>query len=767
MSEAKTERIFEKKLGFDKLGSNFSIDYQTTSDDTIKNLLKGASKTNRGGIGKPEHIIRELTHPDLVIITEGKKDSLKHQSENLNLPIEYAVDGVLHYSNYLSKDYDVYSIAFSGTEESDLKLSYFFQPKGGKVEEIQSSKYLTISELLSNYKKSEYKLSQDYDKLLKYLGDLNNKLHGKKIMEMQRSFLISAVLIALDCKEFRDNFSNYNNNLSNFLLESVELRLTNLNLDSSQKEKLISHLSFIKDGGLFSNSILLELIIGIEKNIKRYVETYKYNDILMDFHNQTLQYANNEKGLGIVLTPHHHTDFLCEILDVNENSTLSDTCCGTAGFLISGLKKMRSSNPNSPIEEFNKNFVGVEYQPHIWALAMFNFILHGLVPSYIFSGDTFDPTIKNTIKNIKPTIGFLNPPYKSDKKNDKEELEFVLNQLDTMGQGALVAAVLPMSCALNPNGKITDLKKKLLLKHKLLACFSNPDELFYNTTATVVTCVMIFQAHIPHPKKFKTFFGYFKDDGFEKSKNKGRIDINKKWEKIKEQWVNIYRNREEVLGLSVCAEVTYQDDWCAEAHLPTDLSKLSNKMFAQKVRNYLSFLVKENHFDLYDEFVNDTNSNENIEINTKNWKEFSLSELFEINKGKRLTKSQMIEGETYFISSSEFNNGLTGFISKDPIFTGNSLTVNYDGSVAESFYQPFNFWALDSVNVLYPKFELNCLRGLFFSTIISNEKFRFNYGRKWTSGLMKKSKIFLPTINNNVDFAYIDNFMSNLNYRKK
>lgn len=767
MSEAKAERIFEKIVDISLNDDDLIVEYQTSNFEIIQNLLKGASKTKKGGGGRPEHIIQHKLSPDLLIITEGKKDISKHESVELTYPAEYAVDGVIHYSSFISKEYDVISIAFSGNNERNFKISYFFQPKNGKIEVIETSVPLTIKELIQNYKKSEYKLSQDYDKLLQYLSELNNQLHSKKIMEMQRSFLISAVLIALDDQEFRNNFVRYQENLPDLLIQSVDIIFGKLKIDDFQKQKLISHLNFIKDGGLFSNSILKEIIIGVEKNIKRYVETYKYNDILMDFHNQTLQYANNEKGLGIVLTPHHYTDFLCDILDVNESSILLDGCCGTAGFLISGLKKMRTKNPNKPLEEFSEKFVGVEYQPHIWALSMFNFILHGVVPQYIYSGDTFDKEIIEKVSNLKPDIGFLNPPYKSDKKKDKEELEFVINQLEEMRSGGIVAAVLPMSSALNPNSKITNLKKQLLSKHKLLACFSNPDELFYNTTATVVTCVMIFQAHIPHPKNYKTFFGYFKDDGFEKRKNKGRIDVNKKWEKIKEFWINTYRNREEMMNVSICKEVTFDDDWCAEAHLPTDISKLNNNIFSQRVRNYLSFLIKENYFDLFEDITKNLQLSEICISEVKSWKEFNLFDLFEINKGKRLTKSQMILGNTHFISSSEFNNGLTNKISEEPIFSGNCLTVNYDGSVAESFYQPFNFWALDSVNVLYSKFELNTLRGVFISTIITNEKFRFNYGRKWTSGLMKKSKIFLPSIDGNIDFEFIDNFMNNLNYRKR
>ena len=169
---------------------------------------------------------------------------------------------------------------------------------------------------------------------------------------------------------------------------------------------------------------------------------------------------------------------------------------------------------------------------------------------------------------------------------------------------------------------------------------------------------------------------------------------------------------------------------------------------------------------MFDEFVGKT-LNDDIQISEINeWKEFLISDLFEIKKGKRLTKSEMSSGDTYFIGSSEFNNGLTNKISAEPIFSGNCLTVNYDGSVAESFYQPFNFWALDSVNVLYPNFKINSLRGIFISTIITNEKFRFNYGRKWTSGLMKKSKIYLPSVNGQIDFEFIDKFMNNLNYKR-
>jgi len=53
---------------------------------------------------------------------------------------------------------------------------------------------------------------------------------------------------------------------------------------------------------------------------------------------------------------------------------------------------------------------------------------------------------------------------------------------------------------------------------------SMPDELFY--PVGTVTCIMVFRAGIKHNSKVKTWFGYWKDDGFMKLKKKaGLIQI--------------------------------------------------------------------------------------------------------------------------------------------------------------------------------------------------------------------------------------------------
>ncbi len=177
------------------------------------------------------------------------------------------------------------------------------------------------------------------------------------------------------------------------------------------------------------------------------------------------------------------------------------------------------------------------------------------------------------------------------------------------------------------------------------------------------------------------------------------------------------------------------------------------------------------------EWVNLTNINyfENIDKAEENnfipelfhpqtkWNYFKFSSLFELKKGKRLTTLNMTEGETPFIGAIDNNNGVSAYVGQFPIHEGNTISVNYDGSVAEAFYQPKPFWASDSVNVLYPKFELTPAIAMFLITIIRNEKYRYNYGRKWHLERMRHSQILLPiTLNGEPNWEFMEIYIKSL-----
>lgn len=135
-----------------------------------------------------------------------------------------------------------------------------------------------------------------------------------------------------------------------------------------------------------------------------------------------------------------------------------------------------------------------------------------------------------------------------------------------------------------------------------------------------------------------------------------------------------------------------------------------------------------------------------VKLSDARWVPFVMGQLFDIKKGKRLTKEDQKEGSTPFIGAIEGNNGHSSSISATPIHHGNTLTVSYNGSVAEAFFQPAPYWCSDDVNALYLKGRpLTAEIGLFLATVIRLEKYRFNYGRKWSLDKMLASVIRLPS----------------------
>ena len=148
-------------------------------------------------------------------------------------------------------------------------------------------------------------------------------------------------------------------------------------------------------------------------------------------------------------------------------------------------------------------------------------------------------------------------------------------------------------------------------------------------------------------------------------------------------------------------------------------------------------------------------------MDTSSWKWFRYDEIFDIRKGKRLTKENMTEGNIRYIGAIDSNNGLSAFIGNDSqLHQGNTITVSYNGSIGYAFYQDKEFWATDDVNVLYPRFSLNRYIAMFLCRLIEMEQYRFCYGRKWDLEAMNKSKIKLPvTPVGTPDWQYMEDFV--------
>ena len=155
------------------------------------------------------------------------------------------------------------------------------------------------------------------------------------------------------------------------------------------------------------------------------------------------------------------------------------------------------------------------------------------------------------------------------------------------------------------------------------------------------------------------------------------------------------------------------------------------------------------------------------DICVKDWKEYKLGDIFDFSKGKRLTKEEIVPGNINFIGAISENNGIREKIETDYVWEPNCITVNYNGSVGEAFYQNKPFWASDDVNVLYAKkwWTMNKYNALFIVTVIKANKCRFGYGRKWTLEKMKESIIKLPDRKDGTpDFEYMERYIKSMPY---
>jgi len=769
-NERKTEDIVRDH--FKKYSEMIVIEEQSSDNPKIKKLLSTASKGGTGR-GSPEFIIQYKGNPDLLIIIECKADVTKHESKDYTQYKDHAVDGALLYSSYLTKEFDVLSIAVSGESEQEVRISHFLQLKGEKKAVTKfSNKLLSPADYLQGYLKSPEKFRQDYDKLLIFSKDLNDKLHGYKILESDRSLLISCILIALENPAFLKSYKEYSKaeDLAKYLVDTVEMQFKNSGIQDQKLKIVKGRFEFIKTDTSLSQKegVLREIISDINDNINTFIRTHEYFDVLGQLYIEFLRYANSDKGLGIVLTPPHITEFMAELGEVNKDSVVYDSCTGTGGFLVSAMDLMikDAKGDQDKIKNIKqKQLVGIEYQAHIFALACSNMFIHQDGKTNILNGSCFDEEIIEKVKEKKPSVGLLNPPYKSDKKNDIEELEFVLNNLECLEQGGKCVAIVPMATALAQKGKVLELKKKLLERHTLDAVLSMPDELFFNSNVSVISCIMVFSAKRPHPKGKETFFGYFKNDGFVKRKTKGRIDAYGGWDSLREIWIRAYMNKEDIAGISINTAINAKDEWCAEAYMETDYSVLNDKIFSENILIYTSFaLLNKIIMHTTDKAVN----KERVALHVSNWKYFNLVDLFDISASRdELMEELTLGGSIPYVTSSDNNNGITSFVEEEPTNPARTITANRGGSVGYFFYQPLPYKATPvDVRILTPRFSVNVYIGLFLKTILQLEKYRYNYSRKMGSDRLAQFKIKIPSKDDKPDWQFMEDYIKSLPYSR-
>ena len=151
------------------------------------------------------------------------------------------------------------------------------------------------------------------------------------------------------------------------------------------------------------------------------------------------------------------------------------------------------------------------------------------------------------------------------------------------------------------------------------------------------------------------------------------------------------------------------------------------------------------------------------------WAAFAIQDICEIYSGVRLTKQDMQEGKIPFVGASDSNNGITAFIAnRNASLDKDVLGVNYNGSVVENFYHPYECLFSDDVKRLKIKSkQAGKYAYLFLKTMILKQKSKYQYGYKFNATRMAKQKILLPVnADNQPDWTNIERFMQRIELEK-
>lgn len=462
----------------------------------------------------------------------------------------------------------------------------------------------------------------DKEKVMQNTYKLNEMLHRHSIPEKLRSQFVGTCLLAL--KNGLD-YSTPSLTAAQIRTRIKEVLEDLLNSDINKAEKLA-----LLNRNVLGDQYVRQLNIAAFREILKFIE-----DNILPFINDkstsgqdllNLFFVTFNKYVGKsdknqAFTPDHVTDFMAKITGVNKHSVVLDPCCGSGSFLVRAMTQALDDCATAAEQENVKKqqIFGIEFDENVYGLATTNMLIHSDGNSNIRQGSCFD--LADWIKEAKPNVILMNPPYNGqrihlpksyvntwskDKKEDPSKglyfVKYLADTLNSINHQAKLAVLLPVACAIGTSGEIARLKREILEENTIDAVFTLPNEIFY-PGASASACCMVFKIGIKHTdiSNPDTFFGYCKDDGFKKKKNLGRVELvdsttgKSRWVEIEKEWIELYKNRRSVDGLSATHKVSGDDEWLCEAYMKTDYTKLTERDFQQTINDYLAYLVKEGY----------------------------------------------------------------------------------------------------------------------------------------------------------------------------
>lgn len=570
----------------------------------IYEALSGASKGLGNGRGKPEFVVEsgrflvvledKAALDRSMLLVDGKVDT-EYPARS-----DYALNGAAHYARIFAErtGKQVFAVGVAGAE-SHHEVTVAFVERGQEPLVLATVDALTdlAPEAIEEYYRVAVcgelpREERETREIRKVAAQLHEDMRNYASLEGERkATLVSAILLALkyqpdlidDLKGakksgFTDGQKVYN--AAKEYLESDEA-------DLKPKQKigaLLDQFAFIRSHVLLNR---VNKDLGNITPMRRFVHVldhdvihavsnpaYSAFDILGNFYGEFVKYGGSDgNALGIVLTPHHVTDLMAELIDVDADDYVIDPTAGTAAFLIAAMRRMFQDadrrfagdqaqllTTRADIKEHRLH--GVELQDKLFAIGTTNMILRGDGKANFQRHSIFDldPT------ELRGDHGFtkvlINPPYSQSKNKETRylsELSFIDRALSLLNHKGRLAAIVPQSAMVGKTAEDRQLKAKILANHTLDAVITMNPDTFYGVGVHVV--IALFTAGVPHPASKKTAFVNFQEDGYKVRQHVGLVGDGNEKSRRKHLMSVLNDGEQDDTSFVVRSEVTATDEW--------------------------------------------------------------------------------------------------------------------------------------------------------------------------------------------------------------
>lgn len=626
------KQLDEYRISFDAQGSNVK---------EIDEALKTASKRGTGKAGYPEYV---AVINDFVLVIEDKADINRHVSLTDNGVIatdtksvtDYAVNGAYFYGKHIAQNSSfkkVFALGVSGDEKHHVITPLWVDDREGykRLPDIESFVSFSSQNIGEYYTRYVLKEATDVEKtteqILKDAAQLHEYLRTYGTLKDQdKPLVVAGILLALDEIESGgfsiDSLTGdqlAGNCDGDKLMNAIKTRLTRSNVGpNAKKDKLLSEFTILQKSFRLNevNNALGKTLLKFytEFLYERVFRNIKYQktseDFIGRFYAEFMSYSGGDgQTLGIILTPRHITDLMCDLVDVRADDVVLDPTCGTAGFLIAAMHRMLSmADSDAQRKSIKKRQLhGFELQSNMFAVAAANMILRRDGNSNLQCTDFLKLNPAQT-QMKGATVGLMNPPYSQGTKTaDPEqcELSFIEHLLDSLTVGARAAVIVPQSSMTGKTKAEQAFKTSIMKHHTLEGVITCNTDTFYRVGVNPV--IAVFTAHEPHPKNKVCKFIDFRDDGYETRAHVGLVEGDSAKDK-RQHLLDVWFGRVEAPS-KFCVESTVQpdDEWLHSFYyfndeIPTDAD------FEKSIGDYLTFefsMVMQNREYLFERGADD------------------------------------------------------------------------------------------------------------------------------------------------------------------